>query len=72
MAALPDMEDIAQRLAALKRFVLLIGDAGALIARLSGSRVESHAYFCGAIDVNIRGAKLALAEFPGLPVVIAV
>lgn len=70
MAALPDMEDIAQRLAALKRFVLLIGDAGALIARLSGSRVESHAYFCGAIDVNIRGAKLALAEFPGLPVVI--
>lgn len=70
MAALPDIEGIAQRLAALKRFVLLIGDAGALIVRLSGSRVESHAYFCGAIDGNIRGAKLALAEFPGLPVVI--
>jgi len=70
VVTLPDMEGIAQRLTALKRFVLLIGDAGALIARLSGSRVESHAYFCGAIDSNIRGAKLALAEFPGLPVVI--
>jgi len=70
VVTLPDMEGIAQRLTALKRLVLLIGDAGALIARLSGNRVESHAYFCGAIDSNIRGAKLALAEFPGLPVVI--
>ncbi len=70
MATLPDMEGIAQRLTALKRFVLLIGDAGALIARLSGNSVESHTYMCGAIEDNIQQAKLALAEFPRLPVVI--
>lgn len=72
MASLPDMEGIAQRLFALRRFVLLIGDAGVLIARLSGNSIESHSYMCGAIDDNVRLAKLALAEFPKLPVVVLI
>ena len=69
MASLTDIEALAQRLFALKRFVLLIGDTGALIARLSGSRIVSHQYLTGTIEENIRQAKLALSEFPNDPVV---
>jgi len=67
--SLTDIEGIAQRLFALKRFVLMIGDTGALIARLSGSRIVSHQFLTGTIEENIRQAKLALSEFPKYPVV---
>ncbi len=70
MATLLNMEGISQRVTALKRFVLLIGDAGAVLARLSGSHVESHAYMCGTIEDNVRQVKAALDAFPRLPVVI--
>lgn len=66
----PDMEGLAQRLFALKRFVLLIGDAGAMIARLSGCTVEEHQFLGGALEENIRQAKLVLARFPKYPVII--
>ncbi|HEX4890150.1 MAG TPA: hypothetical protein VFW37_07260 [Alphaproteobacteria bacterium] len=70
MPSLPDMEAIAQRLTALKRFVLLIGDAGALLTRLAGNTVQSHLYFSGTIDENIRQVRLALADEPERPVIL--
>lgn len=69
MPSLPDIESVTQRLFALKRFVLLIGDTGALIVRLSGSRIVSHQFLTGTIEENMRQAKLALSEFPKYPVV---
>ncbi|MEQ1887780.1 MAG: hypothetical protein ABL951_01215 [Alphaproteobacteria bacterium] len=70
MAPLPNMEGVAQRLFALKRFVLLVGDAGAMIARLSGSRVVAHQFLDGDLEDNVRRAKLTLAEFPKYPVIL--
>lgn len=70
MALLPDMKGVAQQLIAPKRFVLLIGDAGAIVARLSGNNVVAHQFLGGAPGDTVQQAKLALAEFPKLPVVI--
>lgn len=65
-----NLELFAQRLFKPKRFVLLIGDAGAMIAKLSGNHVEWHHYLTGALDNTIAQAKLTLAEFPKLPVTV--
>lgn len=69
MPPLPNLEGVALRLFGVKRFVLLIGDAGALLARLSGANVEAHYWLDGAAGDNVRHAWQILAEFPKYPVV---
>lgn len=70
MPVLPDFETFAQRMLALKRFVLLAGDAGVVIVRLSGRRIEAHEFLAGSLGNNSARVKLALAEFPEIPVVV--
>jgi hypothetical protein len=70
VVALPNLEGIAQRLFAVKRFVLLVGDAGAMVARISGASVEAHEFLDAAVGDNVRRAGQILAEFPKLPVVL--
>lgn len=70
MPLLPDIKGMAQGLLALKRFVLLIGDAGAVAARLSGNNVEAYQFLSGAIEENINQAKLFLSEHPKYPLVV--
>lgn len=55
---------------ASQRFVLLIGDRGALIARLSGNTVQTHHYFDDAGDENLRRAKMVFAAAPDLPILV--
>lgn len=70
MSPLPEIEAAALRLMALKRFVLLIGDAGAALVRLSGTSVEEHSYFSAPIADNIAQARRALSVSPKVPVVV--
>ena len=65
-----DISGIAHRIFPVRRFVLLIGDAGAMIALLSGDKVQDFQHLGGGVEENIRRAKLAFAEFPKLPVVV--
>ena len=70
MPLLHDMKNLARRLMASRRFVLLIGDRGAMIARLSGSSVQAHHYLDGDEDENLRRAKMIFADAPDLPVLV--
>lgn len=54
----------------LARFVLLIGDAGAILARISGGAVLSHSVLDGAPEDNIARAAGMLAAAPGVPLVV--
>jgi len=66
---LPNMEGIALRLFGVKRFVLLIGDVGALVVRLRGANIEAHYWLDGATGDIMQQARQILAEFPKYPVV---
>lgn len=54
----------------MARFVLLIGDSGAIIARLSGRSVVSHSNLEGALEDNIESAAKILNASSSVPLVI--
>lgn len=54
----------------LARFVLLIGDAGAILARISGGAVISHSVLDGAPGDNLARAAGLLAASPAVPLVV--
>jgi hypothetical protein len=70
MPLLHEMKNLARGLMASKRFVLLIGDKGAMIARLSGNTVQAHHYLDAAEDENLRRAKVIFAAAPDLPILV--
>jgi len=54
----------------LRRFVLLIGDSGAILARISGGSVVSHQLLNGALENNIASVAEMLRQAPAVPLVV--